>query len=366
MIHPVSWKTRLDILSDAEVRLVHEATLRVLQRTGVVMPLQPARREQAQDLGLTVDTVTDRIQFPPEIIEQTLQRVPSHFTLFARDPANDLELDGKHGYLTLDGCGTDVLDLNSGLIRPSTKADLESAAKLADALPQIAFLWPIVSAREQPARVQPLHELEALLLNSSKHVQAMTAVDGLNAQGSVEIAAEIMGGKDALRKRPILSNFQCSVSPLSYDAKSLEAAFVFGEAGIPTGFMDMTIGCATAPATVAGNAVVANTEVLAGIVLFELFYPGVPTFYGSCATMMELHSGGVTSGGVEDYQLQAIACQMARFYNLPSNIGTFASGSKAIGWQSGVDNALSGMISQLAGADMMCGAGLLYGARILS
>jgi len=205
-----------------------------------------------------------------------------------------------------------------------------------------------------------------MLTHSSKHVQAMTAVDALNARGTIDIAAEVVGGRSALRQRPIISNFQCSVSPLAYDASALEAAVIFGEAGIPTGFMNMTIGAGTAPVTVAGNAVIANAEVLAGMVLFELFFPGVPTFYGSCATTMELRSGSVTCGGPEDFLLQAVGCQMARFYDVPANIGTFATGTKVSDWQAGVDNAVSGAISQLAGADMMCGAGLLNGARIFS
>jgi trimethylamine--corrinoid protein Co-methyltransferase len=214
--------------------------------------------------------------------------------------------------------------------------------------------------------VQPLHELEALLTQSSKHAQAMTAVDAINAMGTVEIAAEVVGGREELRARPIISNFQCSVSPLSYDKDALEAAFIFGEAGIPVGFLCMPIGCATAPATVAGNAALANAEVLAGMTLFELLYPGVPTFYGSSATMMELHSGGITSGGPEDYLLQAAASQLAHLYGVPASVGTFATGAKASNWYAGVDNGISGATSQFTGADMMCGAGLLYGASIFS
>jgi len=366
VIKPVKWKTRLELLSADEVRAIHEASLRIMERTGLEMPLSKERQAQACDLGLIVDADTHRVRFPPKVVETALKQAPHGYALCARNPENDLVLDGSRGYLSLDGSGTDVLDLETGEVRPSTKADLEAAARVSDALPQISFLWPAVSARDCIARIQPLYELEALLTQSSKHVQAMTAVDALNARGTVEIAAEVAGGREALRQRPIISSFQCSVSPLAYDASALEAAFVFGEAGIPTGFMNMTIGAGTAPATVAGNAAVANAEVLAGMVLFELFYPGVPTFYGSCATMMELHSGGVTAGGPEDVLLQAVGCQMARFYGVPSGIGTFATGAKTNEWHAGVDNALSGAVSQFAGADMMCGAGLLNGARIFS
>ncbi len=366
MIKPVQLKTRLALLTEEEVRAIHEASLWIMERTGLSMPLSPERQAQAQDLGLTIDPTTNRVRFPPQVVETALRQVPAGYILAARNPANDLLLDGHHGYLTLDGSGTDVLDVDTGEVRAATKGDLAQAVRLADALPQIAFLWPAVSAADCPAKVQPLHELEVMLSCSSKHIQAMTAVDPLNARGTVEIAAEVAGGREALRRRPIVSNFQCSLSPLAYDGKALEAAFIFAEAGIPTGFMDMTIGCSTAPATLAGNAAMANAEILAGVVLLELFYPGAPTFYGSCATMMELRRGGVTCGGPEDFLLQAAGCQMAHFYGLPANIGTFATGAKSSDWHAGVENAVSGAISQLAGADMMCGAGLLNGARIFS
>jgi len=194
----------------------------------------------------------------------------------------------------------------------------------------------------------------------------MTAVDPAAARGSVEIAAAVAGGREALRQRPIISNFQCSISPLAYDPEGLEAAMVFADAGIPTGFLTMQIGCSTAPATLAGSLAQANAEVLAGIVFLQLYRPGTPTFYGSCATVMELRTGAVCCGGPEDFLLQAMSAQMARYYGLPSNVGTFATGAKASNWHAGAENAISGTVSAFAGADMMCGAGLLAGAVIFS
>jgi len=366
LIKPVSWKTRLELLSGPEIQAIHEASLRIMERTGLVMPLDPEREEQAADLGLRVDKETRRIHFPPEIVDAALRKAPRSYALCARNPENDILLDSCHGYLSLDGCGTDVVDLESGDVRPSTLADLEAAIRVADALPEISFLWPVVSARDCPANAQPLYELQAMLTQSSKHAQAMTIVEVVNARAAVEIAAEAAGGRKALRDRPIISNFQCSFSPLSYEQSALEAAFVFAEAGIPTGFVVMPIGCGTAPATPAGIAALANAEVLAGVTLLELFYPGAPTFYGSCATMMELRMGGVTCGGPEDLLLQAAGCQLARFYGLPSSIGTFATGAKSGDWHAGVENALSGAVSQICGADMMSGAGLLNAARVFS
>jgi len=146
----------------------------------------------------------------------------------------------------------------------------------------------------------------------------------------------------------------------------LQAAFVFAAAGVPTGFVNMAIACATGPATLAGSMVLTNAELLAGLTLLQLFYPGAPTFYGSCSTVMELRRGGVTAGGPEDALLQAACVEMARFYRLPSCVGTFATGAKELDWQAGVENTLSGLVSLLSGADILYGAGLLHAAKVFS
>lgn len=365
LIHSVEWKASLELVTKDEISAIHEATLILLDKTGIIMPLDPIRQSQAQDMGVRVDRESDRLFFSPGVVEEGLRKAPRSYRLYARNPQHDLPLDGRHGYLTLDGCGVQVMDPESGLVQPSTKADLERAVLMADALPQIALLWPVVSAQDCPAAIRPLHELEAMLTHSSKHIQVMTAVDALNASGSIEMAASVAGGREKLRERPIISTFQCSLSPLSYDRHSLEAAWVFAEAGIPVGFMTMQIGGSTAPATLAGNLVVGNAEILAGIVLLQLLYPGTPTFYGSCATMME-RRGGITSGGPEDFMLQAACASLAHYYGLPANVGTFATSAKRSDWHAGVENGIAGAVSLTSHVDMMCGAGLLGAATIFS
>ncbi|MDW7729967.1 MAG: trimethylamine methyltransferase family protein [Bacillota bacterium] len=364
-IRPVNYNRKLDLLDSGQVVLIHQASLDILNRVGIKMA-HPKVRKILSDAGARIDENSDRVFFPPALVENALKKVPPCFTLYSRDGEKDLLMDGSRGYLTLDGCGLQVLDLESGSLRKSTLKDLEEATLVADYLEEISFLWPIISAQDYPSSRQPLYELAAQLRWSTKHVQAMTAVNGNSARGSVEIAASVAGGSEALRKRPIISNFQCSISPLAYDPEGLDAVMVFADAGIPTGFLTMQIGCSTAPATAAGSLAQANAEVLAGVVFLQVYKPGAPTFYGSCATVMELYSGAVCCGGPEDFQMQAFSAQMARYYNMPSNVGTFATGAKASNWHAGVENALSGSISILSGADMMCGAGLLAGAVIFS
>ena len=363
---PVRWETDLQLLSNEDISQIHNASIQILEKTGMFMPLDEKRLNDLEDFGLHIDRQINRVRFPGHIVEKAIQKAPTTYTLYARNPNYDLILDGKHKYMSLDGTGLKIKDLDSGQIRNSTFADLADAARVADFLPQISFLWPCVSAQDRPAATQPLYELQALVLNTCKHIQAMTAVNRHTAAGSVEMAAALVGGRRALKERPIISNFQATISPLTCDAEAMEAALIFAEAGVPTGFVTMQIGCGTAPATLAGNLALGNAEILAGLVFIQLFYPGTPVFYGSYATMMDLKSGGMTGGNPEDFLLQAGAIQLAHYYKLPICIGTFGTGAHTGGWRSGVENAISGMVNLLGRGDMICGAGLLEGATVFS
>jgi trimethylamine--corrinoid protein Co-methyltransferase len=194
----------------------------------------------------------------------------------------------------------------------------------------------------------------------------MTAVTPEQAAASAEMAAVAVGGEQALRDQPILSAFQCSVSPLVYDGGPLAAAVEFAKADVPSGFMVMPILGATAPITRAGTMVVNNAEVIGGVIAHQLLAPGARTFYASAVTTMDLWSGAANCGGPEDLVFQMANAQLARAYGLKSMVGTFATGAKTSDWQGGAENGLSGFASWIAGVDMASGAGLLYAARVFS
>ncbi len=353
------------VLDDEGLAAIHAATLRILERTGVEVGSGGIRAALARE-GAIVDDAARRVRFPAGMVESALGRAPRSYTLAARDPSCDLPLDGRVGYLSVDGSAAEILDPETGLRRASTGADLALVTRLGDALPEIGFLWQGVEAGDTPAAVRPLHELRIQFSNSSKHVQLMTATTPIAAEGAVAMAAAVAGGAAALRQRPILSSFQVSLSPLAFDGSALEAALVYAKAGVPAGFVVMSIACATAPATPAGVLAQSNAEVLAGVTILETLVPGAPTFYGACPTVMDLRTGLVACGGPEDFLFQIALSQLGHRYGLPTSIGTFAPGAKQSDWQAGLENGLSGLASLLGGADMISGAGLLHAAAVFS
>jgi len=355
----------LNILGPDDVRKIHDSSLRVIETVGVKFPSARAL-DIWKSHGARVDAGSRIVKAPGRLIEEALGKAPPVYTLAARNPVLDLPLDGNHVYVGTDGCGVEVIDIRSGQRRRSVLQDVADIARVADCLEEVAFHWVPVSAQDSPPETRGLHELLAIWKNSTKHIQTESVYSGREARGAAEMAALLAGGKDQLRKRPLLSLMECTVSPLAHDCGSLEAALVAAEYGLPVGFMSMASGISSAPATLAGNLVVANAEVLSGLALVELACPGAPVYYAAAQTIMDPRTGAYTGGGPEDFLLGAAGNRLADFYRVPLSMGSFATGAKEPNWQAGLENSLSTFMASLSMSDMLSGVGLLSGSTVWS
>lgn len=355
----------LSILSSEDIQRIHTATLDIIESVGVKFPSLKAL-DIWEANGASVDRNTSVVKISGQIIEAALKKAPPVYTLAAQNPAQDLALDGNHVYVGTDGCGVEIIDVNSGEQHRSCLKDVEDIARVADHLEQVAFHWVPVSAQDCPPESRGLHELLAIWENSTKHAQTESIYSEREAKAAVEMAAVIAGGRESLRKRPILSIMECTVSPLKQDGGSINAALVCAEAGLPVGFMTMASCAMTGPATLAGNLVVGNAEVLSAMALIQLAFPGTPVFYAAAQTAMDLRTGAYTGGGPEDFLFGAASNSLSDFYNVPLSMGSFATGAKEPNWQAGIENSLSTLMASIVMSDMLLGVGLLNGSRIWS
>jgi trimethylamine--corrinoid protein Co-methyltransferase len=358
-------KLKLEILTTEDVKKIHDATLQIIEKVGVRFPSKRAL-EIWESFGADVNHEKKIVRVKARTIEDALKKSPPAYKLAARDPQQDLQLDGNHVHLGTDGCGVEVIDINTGEKRTSCLQDVRDIARVADATEEVAFHWVPVSAQDTPADVRGLHEIKAVWENSTKHLQTESIYNLKEAKAAIEMAALIVGGKDKLRERPVLSLMQCTAPPLGHDGGSLDAALLAAEVGIPTGFMTMAACATTGPTTMAGNLVVGNAEVIAGTALLQLAYPGAPVFYAAAQTASDLRSGAYTGGGPEDFLFGAATNILADFYNIPLSMGAFATGAKEPNWQAGLEGAMSSFMASIVMSDMLLGCGFLHGSRIWS
>jgi trimethylamine--corrinoid protein Co-methyltransferase len=363
-IKPIQPKLRVNVLSADQVAEIRAATLHVLETVGVHFPSESVLHIFSEH-GADVDLEKQIVRLSPNLVLEAMSHAPRIYTLSGRAEGTDLTLDGTSSYFSTDGCGTETIDMETGELRASCKADVAMMAHVADYLSSVSFYWPIVSAQDY-GWAAPLHELDVSFNNTVKHIQSATIIGEKLAHYSLCMAEVIAGNKENLRKQPPLSSLVCSIAPLGQDKNGIEGAMVFAEAGVPVGFMAMPNIGSTSPATMGGALVVGNAEVVSAMVLMQLVAPGAPVFHSLLASVMDPRSGDYIASMSEKYLCNAAAVQLAHDWGVPSLGGAFSVDCPdPASWQLGRDSVYTSLLTPLAGAEMVEGLGLLRAATLL-
>jgi trimethylamine--corrinoid protein Co-methyltransferase len=107
--------TSLNLLSQAEVQAIHQATLRVLSETGVVLA-HPKGRKLLVDAGARVED--DRVLLPPELVEQQIAKCPPQVRIRGRGGETKTLGDSGLHWHNLGGA-PDVYEPRTGQRRPA-------------------------------------------------------------------------------------------------------------------------------------------------------------------------------------------------------------------------------------------------------
>jgi len=305
----------LNALSDDELEDIHLATLEVLQKTGVFVG-----DEEAMDVyagaGAVVDRKTKVVKIPPLVVEEAIQSVSSKFIACGRTSKNDVVLERNRVTFTNFGEGIKIIDPYTGEHRDTVKSDTANAARLVDYLGNLDTYERIMASHDAPQETIALHNAEASLTNTSKH-HWLGPVNGYCAGKIVDILAAIVGGRDTLRERPLLSFATCPGSPLTYSKEHCEIVMEAARCGLAVNIISMTMAGGSAPVTLAGTLVVLNAEVLGSIVLNQLVCKGSPVIYGSSTCPIDLWRITASVGSPECGMITAGAARLARKYAIP-------------------------------------------------
>jgi trimethylamine--corrinoid protein Co-methyltransferase len=361
-IHAFPSTSKHEVLSQSQLDDLKAGTLRLLKDVGVRFPSHKAL-EIFADHGAEVDWDTEIVRLASDLVEKALASAPRSFVLGGRERRFDLTLDGDNSYLSTDGCGTRVIDLETRQERRSRKEDVARMARISDALPLVSFFWPLVSAQDH-GLTAPLHECHAGLTNTLKHVRGGTTVAPELASYLVEMATVVAGSEGERRRHPPICANICSIAPLAHDQHGIETALVYAEAGIPTSFMAMPTMGSTAPATPWGAVISGDAEVVSAMVLMQLAYPGAPVFHSIEVSLMHPRTGGYATSA--NIPFSTITVQVGHNWNVPSlGGGGTSNDAKEIGWRSGSAAGLGAAFIPLSGGEICGYMGLLDGSMLL-
>jgi trimethylamine--corrinoid protein Co-methyltransferase len=306
----------LDVLRPEQVDQIHEASLHVLETSGIELWSADARR-LFEEAGAIVDHETTVVRIGRDVIEHALAQAPSSFTLTPRNPDRSVEFGGNNLVFGLVAGPPAVHDCINGR-RQSNMADYENFVRLGQYFNAIHMLGNQVSAPiELPANNRHLDCYRANITYSdlAYHCTAIgrgRALDGVTMMAisrglSVEEVAESPGVITVVNVN----------SPRRMDGEMAEGLMTMAEYGQPVSVTPFTLMGAMTPVTLAGALVQANAETLFGVALTQLVRPGAPVVYGSFTSNVDMRSGAPAFGTPENAKANVAAGQLARRYGLP-------------------------------------------------
>ncbi len=342
-----------DYLPDSLTELIHGKSVEILSEVGFCVPEQDAlaRLEAA---GFPVDRESQMVRVTSELLEIALAHLPHDVKLY--DRAGETPAPFERGPCFM-GAGTpvNVFDLETGLRRPATRQDVRNLVILQDALPQVDIVRPTVTATDQ-GDCSDLVEIAELLRCTGKPIVHRT-LSAERVDAAVEMLAAVAGGEDAFRARPNFVTLYCPISPGYFTPENVRCMLRWAEYGVPITLLSMAMGGASAPATLLGELVVINTDILAWIVVLQILYPGVPLLYGSVSAVLDMRTGLLPLGAPERGMINAGAAMMARYYGMLSMCGGLSSDAKELDAQAGFEKAVTAVPLLLEGADIIYGVG---------
>ena len=335
-------------LTHEEIERIHQASLAVLERTGVHVENREALEVYRRG-GARVDG--NRVTISASMVEAALDAAPARVLLAGRNLDQDVILEGKRVYAGTGGSPTAVLDPGADAIRPATLRDLADLARLADALERCDFIVIPLHPTDIPEEDVPVNRYYACLTNTTKHVMGgVGSVEG--ARAVIEMGTLLAGGLDRLQERPFISAITSwMVSPLHLDTGVTDILIEWCKRGLPVALSSAPMAGSTSPVTLAGTLTQLNAEQLSGIVLTQLVRPGTPVLAGYIPGVADMRTGGYLGGAVEFGMMQAAAAQMAHFYQVPIYCSGGMTDAKLPDAQAGYEKMSTLLLAAMGGAN---------------
>jgi trimethylamine--corrinoid protein Co-methyltransferase len=348
-IVPLKGRT-IEVLSKEEIQQVHQAVLELMKDPGVMI-----RHEEALDIfergGADVDKEKQTVHLPSSLVEYALNNAPRYMTVCGRNPKYDLKsasgihYSGGHG-------ATFIIDFDTGERRPATKKDLETNARVHDALENTHFIFPEIYPQDVPEKTLDRHISQALLSNTEKPIIA-TAYDRDGAKDLLRMGIAIAGSEEALRRRPMFTVSLGIISPFSFEPNRVDVLLEMCRFGHPFQIYTIPSAGTTSPVTLAGTLALMVAELLSGLVLTQLVNPGAPVRLMGYGGTADMRTGEFTFASPEKTLMAGALAQMLRYYGVPQGVHGSTTRTNVLDAQAGYETGMLNLFSALSGSDVV-------------
>lgn len=304
------------ILSEEGLDAIHEASLAVLEETGMDFMLAEAR-DRLKAAGADVRADSERVRLDRGLVMDLVGKATGPFTLHARNPERNIEIGGRNIAFAQIASAPYCSDRDNGR-RTGTQEDFRNLIKLAQSFDIIHMTggYP-VEPTDLHASTRHLDCLADIVRLTDKpfHAYSLGQERNLDALEIVRIGRGISA--EQLESEPSLFTIINASSPLRYDAPMLQGIIEMSARNQVVVITPFTLAGAMAPVTIAGALVQQNAEALAGIAFTQLVRPGAPVVYGGFTSNVDMKSGAPAFGTPEYMKAVMAGGQLARRYGIP-------------------------------------------------
>ncbi|MEM9580600.1 MAG: trimethylamine methyltransferase family protein [Pseudomonadota bacterium] len=339
-------------LTEGDLNSIFDTALDLLDRLG--MGEVPDRLRRDLLAAGAREAENGRVLFPKDLIKDAIIHAAKEFTLHGRDPARSIHIGGDRVHFGTGGAAVQTLDLDSGLYRPSTLADLHDFTRLQDTLANVSWFTRCCIATDVPGEF-------ALDVNTAYALIRSTTKPTATAFTLAEHVAPIMemldiaaGGPGQFAKAPFMkAHISPVISPMRYGEDAVDVVYECIRHGVPMSCITAAQAGATAPATLAGFLAQSLAETLASLVMVHAIQPGFPMIFSNWPLVIDLRTGAFSGGSGETAVLNAASAQLSNWLGLPSGVAASMTDAKAIDAQYGMEKGITSMAAALAGGNLI-------------
>lgn len=352
----IGFEPKLTFLSDEDKLIIYQASLRIIEETGMRV-LHEGALKLLKNAGCKT-TDDNLVKIPAETVEKAMKTVPNNVAVYDREGNHAMDLGGRRAYF---GTGSDLLwsvESNYMERHRTTLEDIKAAARVCDALPNIDFIMSFAHPHDQAPFISYLKSFQAMAENCTKPI--VTTADGMpDLKAMWEISKILRGGEKACREKPYWIQYAEPISPLKHPFSSLDKLIFCAETGSPVIYSPAPIAGSTAPMTIAGHLVQGIAESLFGMVVHQLAAEGAPFLMGVGAAVLDMVSSQCSYNAPEYLMCYMGMVEMSNYFDIPNWGYGGTSDAQIPDMQASYEAGLETFMSVFAGSNLNHDVGYL-------
>jgi len=312
----------LKLLSPDQINDVHQYSIRILEDTGIKVESKRALEIFSKSDAVRINN--DVVFLQQELIDHSIQLVPSNIEIFKKNGDHAFHLGKKQGHETWFGIGvtnTWFQNIEKGDVELFTRKHMQQSTKLGDLLGN----YDMVSTLGIPSDVNPedIDLFSALDMYANTDKPLILLISGEDKINAVLDLLYFLQGD--ISEKPFCIPYVNPITPLVLNRETSDKMIASIQNNLPLIYSNYGMYGGTSPITEGGTLALLNAELLAGLVFAQLIKEGSKIILGSLPAAFNMSSMG-SRYTPSSYLINLACAELMDYYEIP-HCGTSGSTS---------------------------------------